>query len=189
MQHCRKQKGDGMISLRRTMTWPRRRWRAKGFGIHSPFAFSFVTEVLARRGCGGIDEELRAAATGDGFGDMALIYRCISHFRPGKIAIYPAGDEILTRIVGLTAPDAEIISGNSTITPDMAIVRTPEAAPTHDNGAPVYIIRNIDRAPAKDLWKRLTSGCSRGMDFSDRRTGIICRFSHLPRQSFKIAFK
>ena len=58
-----------------------------------------------------------------------------------------------------------------------------------DNGSPVCIITRINKEPSRSLWKRVTATCSRGMDFSDRRTGIICRFSHLPRQSFKIVIK
>lgn len=177
-----------MISLRRTLTWPKRRWRAGGFGIHSPFAFTLVTEVLAGKISDSRIDPVRAAA-GNRIRQMALIYRCVRHFNPAIVAVYPSDDKTIIDTVRLACPKVEIAGDDCPTPPDMTIVGSPEAAPAHDNGSPVHIIAHIEKEPAKSLWKRLNDGCTRGMDFSDRRTGIICRFSHLPRQSFRIVFK
>lgn len=134
--------------LRRIMTWPRRRWRSRGFGIHSPFAYSFVTEVLAKKG-GGL---------------------------PGRCSSYLSRKDVTA-----TMPDA----ANGGIT----VVEAVSELPLHDNGAAVYIISHIDKGANKALWKQLTESSATGMDFSDYRTGVICRFPHLPRQSFKIVVR
>lgn len=134
--------------LRRIMTWPRRRWRSRGFGIHSPFAYSFVTEVLAKKG-------------------GRLPVRCSSYLN--------------RKDVTAAMPDA----ANGGIT----VVEAVSELPLHDNGSAVYIISHIDKGANKAFWRQLTETAPSGMDFSDYRTGVICRFPHLPRQSFKIVVR
>lgn len=139
-----------MTGIRRIMTWPRRRWRSHGFGIHSPFAYTFVTEVLAKSG-GELPE------------------RCSSYLNRADIA---------------AAMPAGCAAGH-----DITYINTLSDKPLPDNGSQVYIISHIDKGANKTLWKQLTENASCGMDFSDYRTGVICRFHHLPRQSFKIVVK
>lgn len=177
-----------MISARRIMTWPKRRWRAKGFGIHSPFAFSFVTGVLAKKGADGNEEALRAIS-GNGFRQMALLYRCIRHFKPTRIAFYPADDETLEKVIRLACEKAVIATDDNDGIPDMTVVGTSEGSILRDNGSAVYFVSRIDKEPYRAFWRHLNTSCTRGMDFTDGHTGIICRLSHLPRQSFKIVFK
>lgn len=177
-----------MISLRRTITWPKRRWRAGGFGIHSPFAYSFVTEVLSRGGAAG-HEKLLDGLTGKDLHFASLLLRCIEYLKPASIAIYSDADGRLRHIIGSAQPDITIVGNDSTAVPDMTVFGATGDSLPGDNGSPVCIIARIDKEPSRSLWKRLTATCTRGMDFSDRRTGIICRFSHLPRQSFKIVIK
>ena len=165
-----------MISFRRTITWPKRRWRAGGFGIHSPFAYSFVTEVLSRRGAAG-HEKLLDGLNGEDLHFASLLLRCIEYLKPATIAVYSDSDDRLRRII------------KATVVPDMTVAGAAGSPLERDNGSPVCIIARINKEPSRSLWKRVTATCSRGMDFSDRRTGIICRFSHLPRQSFKIVIK
>lgn len=177
-----------MISLRRTITWPKRRWRAGGFGIHSPFAYSFVTEVLSRGGAAG-HEKLLDGLTGEDLHFASLLLRCIVHLKPSTIAVYPDSDDRLRSIIKATGRNITIVDDDSAAVPDMTVFGASGGSMPGDNGSSVCIIARINKEPSRGLWKRLTATCSRGMDFSDRRTGIICRFSHLPRQSFKIVIK
>jgi len=138
-----------MSVLTRILTWPRRRWRTYGFGIHSPFAYAFVTEVLAKNGA-------------------PLPERCSGFLaRPDVTATLPARcrDRRVTVI-------------------DSYLSRQPA-----DSGTPVYIVSHIDKGANKALWKQLTGNATYGMDFSDCHTGVICRFPHLPRQSFKVVVR
>lgn len=177
-----------MISLRRTITWPKRRWRAGGFGIHSPFAYSFVTEVLSRGGAAG-HEKLLDGLTGEDLHFASLMLRCIEYLKPATIAVYSDSDDRLRRIIKATGRDISVVGDDITVVPDMTVAGAAGSPLERDNGSPVCIITRINKEPSRSLWKRVTATCSRGMDFSDRRTGIICRFSHLPRQSFKIVIK
>lgn len=133
--------------IRRILTWPKRKWRSKGFGIHSPFAFEFVTEVLAK-------------------GNGPLLDRATRYL------------EAYRQTMGATAPPPRIAAING-VCGDVI----------HDNGAEVYLISGIDKGENRAFWERLVASSGCGMDFSDYRTGIICRFPHLPRQSFKVIIK
>lgn len=176
-----------MIFLRRILTWPKRRWRAGGFGIHSPFAFAFVTQVLAKRNIDENDSELRAIA-GKNYRHHALLYRCVKHFKPQSVVIYPMGDATLTRVVNLANPTSKILAEGDASVPDMTIISSCEII-ERDNGAAVYFISRSDKEPELSFKTRMAAECEHGMDFSDYRTWIMCRFKHLPRQSFKIALK
>lgn len=133
--------------IRRILTWPKRKWRSKGFGIHSPFAFEFVTEVLAK-------------------GDGMLADRVTRYI------------EIYRKSMPEAAPP-----------PRIAVYDGVCGDVIHDNGAEVYLIADIDKGENRTFWEHLTAAADCGMDFSDYRTGIICRFPHLPRQSFKVIIK
>ena len=176
-----------MALLRRILTWPKRRWRAGGFGIHSPFAFAFVTQVLAKRNIDGNEAELRAIA-GRNYRQYALLYRCVKYFKPQSVVIYPTDDATLTRVINLAEPESRIIADGETAIPDMTIITSDEGT-ERDNGAAVYFISRADKEPRGSFKARMASECERGMDFSDYRTWIMCRFKHLPRQSFKIVLK
>lgn len=170
-----------MMGWRRILTAPRRRWRAKGFGIHSPFAFDFVTKALAPKRV--------ATKCHEWNGWENLIYRCAAYLKPERAAVVAPGDSNVTAILKAARGDIEIVDPDSGITPDITIVTDTAGAPLRDNAAAVYIIAGIDRGANRDFWERLLAEAQRGMDFSDYRTGIICRYPHLPRQSFKIAYK
>lgn len=169
-----------MMWLRRIVTLPRRRWRAKGFGIHSPFAFDFVTRALAPKG--------KVAVRGWGK-DGDLLYRCAVYLRPVRVAVMPGGSPTLTEILRAACPEIEIVGDDGEVTPDMTVVDAIAGQNLPDNGATVYFIAGMDKGENRALWERLTASGTHGMDFSDYRTGIICRYGHLPRQSFKIAYK
>lgn len=175
-----------MIAMRRILSWSKRRWRARGFGIHSPFAYKFVTGVLAIRLSEDNKTKLRELV-GRSYRRYALLYRCIQHFKPQTVALAPINNE-LARIVKLANPTSKIIENNATTIPDMTII-TSGTEEMPDNGSEIYYVCGINKEPGRSVWKKLKESSEYGMDFSDYRTGIMCRFKHLPRQSFKIAFK
>ncbi len=163
-----------MMPFRRLISWPKRRWRSRGFGIHSPFAYDFVTGTLAPRRPGGCDEALRGLPQSD-FKRLRLLYRCVRKLRPDMVAVYPEADETMLRVIRLASAGhpVEVISAS----------QTPSATPG------LYFISGIDREPSRAVWKHVTTRHDRGMDFSDMRTGIFCPYPHLPRQSFRIVFR
>ena len=155
-----------MTSLRNIITWPRRRWRSRGFGIHSPFAYAFVTETLAAKGAGDCEERVRAVA-GKEYRRMALL--------PDTIALYPEADDTARQVIEMAAGSRQ-----------PRIIRADDTAaetPTF------YFISGIDNGEARDLWQRISSRHTRGMDFTDLHMGILCPYPHLPRQSYRIVFR
>lgn len=154
--------------LRRLLTWPKRKWRSKGFGIHSPFAFRFVTETLSK-------------------GEGELICRCIRDLELKRVAV--KSEDLKERLEHLSQGANEVVEYGDLPTPDITVIDAVSCDILDDNGAKAYFINHINKGENKALWKRLTASAEYGMDFSDFRTGIICRFPHLPRQSFKIVFK
>ncbi|MBD5210881.1 MAG: hypothetical protein HDS77_06405 [Bacteroidales bacterium] len=163
-----------MTSLRNIITWPRRRWRSRGFGIHSPFAYAFVTETLAAKGAGDCEERVRAVA-GKDYRRMALLWRCVSRLQPDSIALYPEADDTARQVIEMAAGSRKprIIRADDTAT----------ETPTF------YFISGIDKGETRDLWQRISSRHTRGMDFTDLHTGILCPYPHLPRQSYRIVFR
>lgn len=143
--------------MRRILTWPKRKWRSKGFGIHSPFAFEFVTKVLAK-------------------GDAPLLDRINRFMHTANIAA-----------VCNVSADAGVMYHAPTR--PCIIADDVSGTLTHDCLPGVYIFRNIDKIENEARWKKITVSSPCGMDFSDYRTGILCRFPHLPRQSFKIIIR
>lgn len=154
--------------LRRLLTWPKRKWRSKGFGIHSPFAFRFVTETLSK-------------------GEGELICRCIRDLDLKRVAV--KSEDLKERLEHLTEGVNEVMEYEDLATTDITVIDVVSCDILDDNGAMVYFINHINKGENKALWGRLTASAEYGMDFSDFRTGIICRYPHLPRQSFKIVFK
>ncbi len=67
----------------------KRAWRSRGFGIHSPFAFRFVTCVLRERGEYYAYAELRRIAhSGARFADLSLLFRLVCFFEPSVFGVY-----------------------------------------------------------------------------------------------------
>lgn len=71
------------------VTSPRRAARSRGFGIHSPFAFRFVREVLTQRYAYYSYPELDKAARADGVPPAVVraLFRTALAFRPAPITV------------------------------------------------------------------------------------------------------
>lgn len=71
------------------VTSPRRAARSRGFGIHSPFAFRFVREVLTQRYAYYCYPELDKAARADGVPPAVVraLFRTAMAFRPAPITV------------------------------------------------------------------------------------------------------
>lgn len=177
-----------MIALRRMLTWPKRRWRGGGFGIHSPFAYAMVTEALCKEGAAGHEAELAALGCLDKH-FAATMCRCIEHLKPRSIAIVAdsgAAERTIGSVIREIDRSIAIVDNGKA---DMAIVDSPSGKPVIADEADTILISRVDKEPMRSLWHSLTSASERGMDFSDYRIGLLCRYAHLPRQSFKIVIK
>ena len=156
------------------------RWRhSRGFGIHSPFAFRFVTDVLCQPlpyysySKLGKDKRLR------------LLFRLVVEFKPQKVYIISSQPEILEYTVSLAFPDVVFNSDK----PDMLVI---DAADTpverykslFANGAHALVI-NASGKEAVEIKKAV----QRGMTFDNRKGSIVvAAHNHLPRQNFDVFF-
>ena len=102
--------------LRHYRTALRRLHRSRGYGIHSPFAFRFVRDVLRGRRCRYYaDSELTAARRrlkrrgADGVpssGMLRRLHRVVSHLQPSRVIIYGNPDQLTVMAVTLASARA-----------------------------------------------------------------------------------
>lgn len=180
----------------------KRSWRSRGFGIHSPFAFRFVTCVLRERGEYYAYREMREFIGNSGrFKSMSLIVRLVCEFRPAIVAI--SGDanvDILSRSVRLADSRADIVKASDFKTDDF------DVATAQNEPSLLYVItdhsadeqtaaRISSRADAivclgqgMELFGRLKANQPVGMSFKSRRAAVIVNRRDLPRQDFEVNF-
>lgn len=118
----------------------KRAWRSRGFGIHSPFAFRFVTCVLRERGEYYAYAELRRIAhSGARFADLSLLFRLVCFFEPSVFGVY--GDfgvqprktvalaDSRVRIIDMnSAPGPHVVPSDANFTLSQARIKTCENA-------------------------------------------------------------
>lgn len=176
----------------------KRSWRSRGFGIHSPFAFRFVTCVLRERGEYYAYREMRDFIGNSGrFKSMSLIVRLVCEFRPAVVAISgDANADILSRTVRLADSRAEIVKA-SDITPDDYADAVPSLlyVITDNTADELTVARLSSQADASvclgqgmELFGRLKANQPAGMTFKSRRSAVIVNRRDLPRQDFEVNF-
>ncbi|MCM1067569.1 MAG: hypothetical protein NC418_08370 [Muribaculaceae bacterium] len=152
---------------------------SRGFGIHSPFAFRFVTEVLCQKlpyyGYAEIGRDTR----------LRLLYRLMAEFRPRRVAIYSSTPAPLEATVRRAAAKTVI----SRQEPDMVVAddldTTPEQYLPHLTAGAHALILNA----SPQLRPRLAAALSAGMIFDNGHgTLVVASHQHLPRQDFDVKF-
>lgn len=151
--------------------WRRfRRYRVgKGFSVHSPFAFYFITQVLRERlpyYC--FRSEIKRR-------EERRLFRVVNYFRPARVALQgPEGDPCLARarkIILKVSPHAEVVA--SPAEADFTFVSRGEIPEDFRNAA--YAVR-ASRHPEG------------AMTFTNGHTLIAVRRHALPPQHFVLSF-
>ncbi|MDE6368177.1 MAG: hypothetical protein K2K94_02965 [Muribaculaceae bacterium] len=170
-----------------------KRWRhGRGFGIHSPFAYDFITRTLRERLPYYAYTKLDALAASQRLGAseqrrIRLIFRITVRFNPSSVVIIGEHNASLQKValksvrrdINLKAPASEaallIINDDSPI----------PLALRHDA---VYIFPDTNRGgktTCEDIW----SATTRGMRFDNSRGfTTIVKSPKLPRQHFDVKF-
>lgn len=155
------------------LTKLRHRRTAMGFGVHSPFAFRFITEVLrpAKR------YGYYAYSVAGKDPAMRLLVRLLSEFNPSTVSIHMRRPDRAGAVVRAVCPDAEIVVENADfVISDTEIVRL---MPCNA----LVISRNV-----KPLIGAVQCRLEYGMTFTDcRRYGVVVAMPHLPRQDFELS--
>lgn len=100
----------------------KRAWRSRGFGIHSPFAFRFVTCVLRERGEYYAYAELRRIAhSGARFADLSLLFRLVCFFEPSVFGVYGDFGVQPRKTVALADSRVRIMDMNSASGPHVGL--------------------------------------------------------------------
>lgn len=146
----------------------KRRWRSRGFGIHSPFAYHFVTEVLCLPAVYGY----YAYAVAD-TRQKRLLVRLLAYFNPATVAIDLAEDDpSLAALVRAVCRRAAVVEGEA----DFTIT---DRAPDRSCNALILgrrAVRSLDELRAEH-----------GMVFSNGSDcAVVAALPHLPRQNFEI---
>lgn len=169
--------------------WLKRWWRGKGFGIHSPFAYYFVTRVLRERlpyySYPQID---RLASSGAiPAEELKLLFRVICHFSPTAVTLPEGTPSDVVKTLALA--DSRLA-----ITRDGA-----EFQYYHDSDIADAEFRRLTRVVLEGegviMLRRPSSGMCAikddmrcGMTFTDGCSLIIVVRHDLPRQDFNVGF-
>lgn len=169
-----------MRLLPRRLTAPLRHWRtAKGFGVHSPFAYHFITRVLRER-LPYYDFDRLAEVEGPIAARYArLLYRLTDYFSPATATVSGIHAEPARRIMQMAAPAIEFTEGSGA---DMAVCAGSCGFTLSD--VPVSVIFSTKRSEIA----RLTRLVTQGMTFSNGHVLIIVKRRGLPRQDFRLRF-
>jgi len=119
-----------MKMLDRLRSFPRRWRNSHGFGVHSPFAFHFITKVLRDKHAvyyayAEIDSfcpRARRAGFNEIFAgkDMSvpearMLFRVLCHFNPDKIVEVGHGHEVTNIIIERSVPAAAVVTWHDTL--------------------------------------------------------------------------
>ena len=158
-------------------------WRhSRGFGIHSPFAYRFITEVLAQRlpyyGYADISADSR----------IRLIFRVIAYFGPEHILILSSQPRLL-KMAAHRAYSRAVITGNADSQPDFVIAdamdTTEDILMRHAaNGTNMIVLNATEK-----MRPSLAGAMPQGMIFDNGRGTLVIIPAHgLPRQDFRVKF-
>ncbi len=156
-------------------------WRhGRGFGIHSPFAYRFITEVLRQ----GLPFYAYRDIPADG--RMRLLFRVACHLQPRRVEVItstPAPVEsTLRRVSGkieFVAEEADFVVA------DLGDTTVSELLPRLARLSKGALLLNIRSEELREI----AAGLERGMLFYNcRGTAVLASLPHLPRQDFKVKF-
>lgn len=149
----------------------RRRRHTGGFGVHSPFAFRFITEVLNQRHQYYSYEYLSPA------GHMRTVFRICLALKPATVAIFE-GLEGYRAAVEAACPSAKIVSADKA---DLIVARHSDSRLCEYacNGRHLIAIGKPGLA-----WRNACKSLPYGMTFTSPSIAVAVALKHLPRQDF-----
>lgn len=158
------------------------RRHSRGFGVHSPFAFEFITEVLCQ------PRHYYAYAQLPRDSRQRLLHRLVVALQP-KAATVVCADSALWWPAIKSAVSACRLDEE---TPEFVLANATEASPEEllayiDKGAHLMIV-NAESC-LRDAIKTHMQARGHGMTFANScGTIIVANYSHLPAQHFNVRF-
>lgn len=177
----------------------KRAWRSRGFGIHSPFAFRFVTCVLRERGEYYAYTELRRMKGGRReLRKASLLFRLVCEFQPAMVIV--SGDEAFSqkvrRIVGLADSRPEVVGHADVDAAALPGGRVMCVAASGDALCGQSLLDSVMGRDGVAVCLDTSGECvgemrgrlRHGMSFYNRRTLVLVSRRDLPRQDFEVNF-
>lgn len=162
-----------------------RRWRhSRGFGIHSPYAFRFVCEVLNQSGTYGfyayeeLEQRMRQLRVRSiSRRRLRMLFRVVVELRPATVSVVAAEPlaELLRFVVAKAAPHAQVVEGRA----DLLLCASAEVC--HDATHAVFIDTSNGALDA-------FAGRPFGHLYRNPDIAIYVGHKHLPRQTFEVKF-
>lgn len=156
----------------------KRWWRSRGHGVHSPFAFRFITTVLRQPTPYYAYPEIDRLE-----GDPSwhrLLLRLVCEFEPTVIHSSHLSD-VEHRVITLADSRARL-TGHSPFPASFP----PGVIEMLGKECRVIVIRDLSLSPHE--WPRIKAALDYGMTFTNGKTGIVVLRPDLPREDFEINF-
>ena len=154
----------------------RRWWRSRGHGVHSPFAYRFITTVLRQRGAAAYYAWPRVEAMPSPEWHK-LLFRLVCEFAPSRVDALRLADTE-REAIALADSRVEVCAD----TPGIPFAGIRLTAP----GVEVLVERNITGHDSR--WAALLASMTSGMTFTDGLVGIAVIALVLPRQDYEVNF-
>lgn len=172
--------------LRRWLSAPRRKARAAGFGIHSPFAFSFVREVLRSPGAYYCYPAINNMAQQSTLtpSQLRMLFRVANALGGDQCTCYGTEKRVMQEVCKYAAG-----------TQGCALIAATEVTPTEaastlaavlGGGVAVLFNLNKPQSSTKALLGQMQTQATHGMCFTNGHTAVFVGHKHLPRQDFNI---
>ncbi len=163
---------------------PRRFFRLRGFGVHSPFAFSFLANAIRQKHAYYAYAEINSLSSSRSMRKfLRRVFRIAVVLKTDKIAVFGPHRQLLLKTLALAgaheSDQPAMIVALSGADPGITL-KCAESGGT-------VVLGNINH-PAQNalLFNRLKSTASHGMTFTDGKTAIYVGRKDLPRQTFHI---
>lgn len=152
-------------------------WRGRGFGVHSPFAFKFITATLhcphAYYAYGAIADEARTQREQE---DAERLFRIVLHFRPRSIERRGVLSPAMETAVAEASAAFRVASERR-----LTIVAEPQSAVALEPDTVTVFVGH-----GCELAKQLSVNPEYGMIFRGRRMVVAVMSTALPFQQFDV---
>ncbi len=161
--------------------------RTRGFGVHSPFAYGFITQVLGCRYPFYCWDSLEAEVKHCGkmrWRDARALFRTLNQFAPSRVYIAPDDKPGVRKIVEAWSESCEVTADAQAAEFLILADDAPEEAQSIIDGGKTVFFTSVKNP----LWSTLNESMKRGQSFTNSVSGIVICNEKLPRHYFEISY-
>lgn len=163
---------------------PRRFMRRRGFGVHSPFAFAFLSNAIREQDAYYAYESINALTPKRSLRKfLRLAFRTAVVLKAKRVAVFGPDSNLLLKALEYAGAKQ---SSNPLLVVATADANHAVALECVRSGGTV-ILGNIHKNKANALLiKTIAETCGHGMTFTNGETAIFVARPNLPKQTFRI---